>query len=239
MFMFFLSELSTEKVLQIIGYSVLGLLIVVVVLAAILNNKVAFDTRSIAFGGICAALSFTLSFIRIPIGTYGGSITIASMLPIFIFAYVYGFGRGLIVGIVFGVLQFIQEPFVLSLPQFALDYILAFATICLAGVFKKLKSRNASVFLGLGLVCFVRTVFHTIAGVIFFNAGYIAELPFFGASQSFSALIYSLLYNLFYMIPETAILFAVVGSLLLTKYFWTLCNYMKKKEPEKTETSSE
>ena len=240
MFTLLLSELSpVEKSLQIIGFSVLGLLVLSVTLAAVLNNKVPFDTRSIVYGGICAALSFTLSLIKIPIGTYGGSITIASMLPIFIFAYVFGIGKGIIVGVVYGLLQFIQEPFFLSFAQFSLDFILAFAAICLAGVFKKMKSKTTSVFLGLGLVCAIRLAFHTISGIIFFNSGYIATLPFFGTSQNFSAFIYSLLYNSIYMIPETAILFVVVGSLLVSKTFWALCNFMKKEKPKKVETSQE
>ena len=238
MFTLLLDDLSpAAKSLQIIGFSVLGLLVLSVILAAVLNNKVPFDTRSIVYGGICAALSFVLSFIKIPIGTYGGSITIASMLPIFIFAYVFGIGKGLIVGVVYGLLQFIQEPFFLSFAQVALDYILAYATICLAGVFKKMKSKTASVFLGLGLVCAVRFTFHTISGIIFFNSGYIATLPFFGASQNFSAFIYSLLYNSIYMIPETAILFVVVGSMLVSKTFWLLCNYIRKEKPKKIETN--
>ena len=51
----------------------------------------------------------------------GGSVTAASMLPLMLFAYVYGMGPGMLVGAVYGVMQFIIEPIFLSVPPMLLD----------------------------------------------------------------------------------------------------------------------
>ena len=59
------------------------------------------------------------------------------MLFIVLVANWYGVGTGLFVGLAYGILQFIQEPYVLSFFQVCCDYIFAFAALGLAGVFAK------------------------------------------------------------------------------------------------------
>jgi thiamine transporter len=218
----------TEKTMQIIGIAVAGLLLLLVVTIAIFNKKVKFDTRSIVYGGICVALSFALSYVKITFA-FGGSITLAGMLPLFIYCYVFGVGKGLLVGLIYGILQFIQAPYFLNVPQFFLDYILPFAAVGLAGVFKKILPKKTSIMLGLGLFSIVRLACHIVGGITFYNMGYIANLPIFGAGENFSALIYSSLYNMLYMVPETAILYAVLIPMTLTKTFDLLAKMMYPK----------
>ena len=208
-----------------IGAAVIAALLILVIGVSAAVKKSKFDVRAVVYGAVCAALSFALSFAKLPMA-YGGSITLASMLPLFLYCYAFGIARGAVVGTVYGILQFIQAPFFLNAPQFFLDYIIPFAAICLAAVFKKLKSRTASVLLGALLFSAVRLASHVLSGITFFNLGWIVTLPFFGAGDQFSAFMYSLLYNSIYMVPETVILCAALASLTLTKTFDRLIKTM-------------
>lgn len=184
------------------------LIVAVMVLLCFVTKKMT--TRSIVFTGVTIALSFCLSYVKVTPVTYGGSITLASMLPVMIYAYFYGFGPGLLCGVCHGLLQFIQSPYVLTPVTFILDYVLAFASIALVPVFKKIKNNTASLALGITLAYAARFLFHFISGIIYFNLGAIwVDLP------QDSAIIYSLLYNSVYVIPDFFI--AVVSAILLSE----------------------
>ena len=152
-----------------------------------------WTTKKLALGAVCIALSSVLSLVKIIEMPQGGSVTAASMLPIIIFAYAYGAAPGLTLGAVYGILQFILKPYFYSLPQFLLDYPIAFGAIGLAGLFS--KSKNA--YLGLSLGSIAASVGRQIAavasGVLFF-----AEY----APEGMSPIVYSLGYNASYMVPE-------------------------------------
>ena len=62
------------------------------------------------------------------------------MLFICLIGYWYGVRAGIMTGLAYGILQFIQEPYVLSLFQVCCDYVLAFAGLGLAGLFSKSKN---------------------------------------------------------------------------------------------------
>ena len=59
------------------------------------------------------------------------------MLFIVLTANWYGPKTGVMVGLAYGILQFIQEPYVLSFFQVCCDYVLAFAALGVAGFFAK------------------------------------------------------------------------------------------------------
>lgn len=111
-----------------------ALLALVVVLMIITGKRNTFTARSIAYGAISIALSFVLSLIRLFRMPQGGSVTPASMLPLLIYAAVYGIRPGVCCGMAYGVLQFIQGGIVLDPIQFLLDYLLAFAFLGFAGI---------------------------------------------------------------------------------------------------------
>lgn len=52
----------------------------------------------------------------------------------------YGVKTGVLVGFAYGLLQFLQEPYVLSLYQVCCDYVFAFAALGLAGFFRNRKN---------------------------------------------------------------------------------------------------
>lgn len=222
----------TTSLINTITLVVLALVLVVGVAICLSNKTNKQSTRSIVYGGICVASSFVLSYIKVSM-SYGGSITLASMLPLFIYCYVFGIGKGLIVGVIYGLLQFIQGPYFLSVPQFLLDYILPFAGICLAGVFKKAMPKSASIYCGVALFSILRLAFHVGSGLIWFNMGsLVEELPLFGSTAGMGGFIYSLLYNAIYMVPETIILYVAIIALVKSKQFFTLENMMLKAKAE-------
>ncbi|MBE7086699.1 MAG: ECF transporter S component [Clostridiales bacterium] len=133
-----------------------------------------FDTKCIATAGVCVALSFALSYVKIFELPYGGSITLFSMFPVMLFAYVYGIKKGLVVGLLYGMLQAIQDPFIVHPAQFLLDYPIAFAMLgfagCLSG-FNFLKDKPRLKFtLSAAIAGVLRWVCHVFSGVFAFGA---------------------------------------------------------------------
>ena len=59
--------------------SVIILLAVLVIISVFKKN---LTTKTLAFAGLTVATSYALSFLKVSPVTYGGSITLASMLPI-------------------------------------------------------------------------------------------------------------------------------------------------------------
>ncbi|MDO5717493.1 MAG: energy-coupled thiamine transporter ThiT [Tissierellia bacterium] len=150
-------------------------------------------------GGIMIALATVLSFIKLFKMPQGGSITAASMLPIMIFAMRWGVGRGLTVATLYGILQYILEPYFFSPMQVILDYPIAFGLLGLAGIAKghlsspRTKIRWILPSCGLGMLG--RTIAHVLSGVIFFYEYAGAKNPW----------LYSIEYNGSFMLVELII----------------------------------
>ena len=103
------------------------------------SGKKKMGTKQLVFCAMAIALAFLTSYIRIFRLPWGGSVTLCSMLFIVLVANWYGVKTGMLVGLAYGILQFIQEPYVLSFFQVCCDYILAFAALGVAGFFAKSK----------------------------------------------------------------------------------------------------
>ena len=176
---------------------------------------------------VMIALAAVLSLIKIVDLPAGGSVTIASMLPIAIVAYRHGPGFGFLSATVYGLLQQLLGLSALSyvttwqsiVAVILLDYVVAFAVIGLAGIFRKAISHQAlSICIGCFCVCLLRYTCHVISGATVW-AG--LSIP------SEAAMIYSLSYNATYMIPETIIL------LVIAAYIGANINF-KEKRPSRT-----
>ena len=164
-----------------------------------------------------------MSFIKVSPVTNGGSITLASFVPILIYAYVYGPVRGLVAGLIFGVLQFIQSPYMLTPLTFVLDYLLAFAPIFLMGLARLVfKKENTSIFAGTAATYVIRFIVHFFSGLIYFQMGIITE-----GFPADSAAVYSLVYNLVYLVPDMIITMVVLAVLVATKNFPRLVRLMR------------
>lgn len=167
-------------------------------------KKRTWSTYMLATAAVCIAMSFLLSYVKIFSMPVGGSVTVLSMLPIMVFAWVYGVVPGLIAGAALGVLQFIQEPFAYHFIQVLLDYPLAFAMLGLAGIFRNVQKPWA---LPAGVVigCFGRFLCHLISGMVFFSS-------MTSITDFFPTLVSSAIYNGGYMAVE-AVLTGVVAAL--------------------------
>lgn len=117
------------------------------------------------------ALAMVTSYIKVWEMPMGGSVTLLSMLFICLIGYWFGPRYGLITGIAYGILQFVVDPYMVSLPQVLFDYPLAFGALGLSGFFsdKKYGLQTGYVAGVLG-----RFIFSTLSGVIFF-ASYAPE----------------------------------------------------------------
>ena len=87
-------------------------------------------TRMLVQGALCIALAFVLSYIKLFSMPMGGSVTLFSMLPIFVFAWMYGPAAGLLAGFAYSLLQVVQGAYVVHPVQFVLDYFLHGARPC-------------------------------------------------------------------------------------------------------------
>lgn len=171
---------------------------------------------TIATGGICLALAFVLSQIKLFSMPQGGTITPASMLPIFFFCLCFGAKKGLCVAFLYSLLQLIGGYFVHP-AQVLLDYIAAFTALGLSGFFaasakKRLTTSNPiarikmvpfwRIIVAVVFSSAVRCLCHVVAGVIFF-AEYAGEQ---------NVWIYSTGYNASFIAVEAAITCALLAG---------------------------
>jgi thiamine transporter len=160
-------------------------------------------SRVLAEIAIFVALATALSFIIIFQLPEGGSITLASMVPIIWLALRRGTKIGLFAGVVYGVVQLVVMPQIYFLPQVLLDYPLAFGCLGLAGFFQK---RWALV--GVVVAITGRFMMHLISGALFF-ASY--------APAGMNPWVYSAIYNGSYLVPELIISLFVIFLLQKSK----------------------
>lgn len=199
--------------------SAIALAAIVVIVAFVTDRTKGFDTRAITFAAICIALSFALSYIRFVRMPMGGSITFASMLPLMLYSYMFGCKKGLIAGLVYGMLQAIQDAWIFHPAQFALDYLVAFMAIGLTGCLRNvhtLKDRMRTKFtLGSIIAGVTRFISHFFSGVFAFGAYGVTYAEQWNIPALSNPYIYSLVYQSLYIIPEMVIVI-VVGVLMLS-----------------------
>lgn len=175
------------------------------------NTTFEFDSRSIAFAAVCIAMSFALSYIRVFKLPQGGSITLASLLPVMLFSYIFGIKKGFLVGIIYGVLQAIQDPYIIHPAQFLLDYPVAFSAIAFAGVFADVKAFEKAPQVSFLLGAIITGVFRFIAH---FCSGAFAFGAYAGDAGYTNVYLYSLAYNSFVFADILVVI--VIGVILFS-----------------------
>lgn len=201
-----MSVVTPDGGLTTLGYVLCGIAVAALILAAaFLSSKNSshkkLSTKQLVFCAAAMALSFLTSYIKVFSMPYGGSITLFSMLFICLIGYWYGPGVGVMTGLAYGILQFLQEPYVLSLFQVCCDYVLAFAGLGLAGLFHKSKNGLVKGYI-LGIL--VRGLFHTIGGYLYWMDYMPENFP-----QALRNL-YPIIYNYSYLLAEGAVTLAVL-----------------------------
>ena len=178
----------------------------------------------------------------IPEMPFGGQITLVSMLPVVLISYRHGIKWGLVTGLAYAALEMalgaktVAAAFqpgyfgdgvmlVNALIMCALDYVVAFTVLGLGGCFRnRIQNSGLSLMCGSLVALGARYVAHIASGYILFSGW--AEwfftqdgFPAWGAQLAASlspaglGLVYSVVYNGMYMVPEM-IITAVVALLL-------------------------
>jgi len=206
-----LEEGTNMNVLYQGWFWTLVIVIILVVVLALMIRRQVWTAKMLAMGAVCIAMSVLLAAIRLYRLPNGGSITPASMLPIFVFAWIYGVPAGLSVGLVHGILQLTLGAYVLHPVQFLLDYILPFTMLGFAGLFHKMDIKG--LWIGIWVGGALRFIMHLLSGVIFF-ASY--------APEGQSPFVYSFLYNGSYMLPDLILATVIAMIPPVSKLFMRL-----------------
>lgn len=180
----------------------------------------------------------------IPEMPFGGQITLVSMLPVVLISYRHGVKWGLVSGVTYALLEMALGAKTVAaafqpgyfgdgrmifnaLIMCVLDYLVAFTVLGLGGCFRnRIKSPGLGLLCGSLVALGARYIAHIASGYILFSGW--AEwfftqegFPAWGAqlvnslSPNMLGLVYSVVYNGMYMIPEIVI--TAVVSLLLAR----------------------
>ena len=185
-----------------------------------------------------------VSKMLIPEQPFGGQVTLAAMLPVLLIAYRHGLRWGFVASFTYALMEMVLGSKTVAaafqpgyfgdgtmignaLIMCALDYLAAYTALGLAGLFRnRMENKGAALVLG-GLVAMsFRYLCHVASGYVLFSGW--AEwfftqegFPAWGARlvETLSAeglgLVYSLVYNAMYMIPEMVIV--SLAALLLPR----------------------
>lgn len=159
------------------------------------------NIRKLTTCALCIALATILSLIRLYRFPFGGSVTLLSMLVITLPAWIYGPKTGILSGLIYGLLQFVMGPTVISIPQVVLDYILAFSVMGIGGF---VNSGKHSLIKSYSLAVVARWVIATLAGLAWVAAGTTAW-------EGWNPIPYSMVYNGAYIFTEAAITIILIS----------------------------
>ena len=208
-----------------------------------MTNKTKRLTESAMLLAVAIVLEL-VSKMFIPEMPFGGQVTLVSMLPVVLISYRHGVKWGLVTGVTYALLEMalgaktVAAAFqpgyfgdgVMLLNAFimcVLDYLVAFTVLGLGGIFRnRIENRGVALVLGSGVALGARYLSHIASGYILFSGW--AEwfftqegFPGWGASLVASlspnalGLVYSVVYNGFYMVPE--IILTMIAAALLTR----------------------
>lgn len=197
------------------------------------ETKMGNRTQRLVLSAMLIALGTALSLVSIGL-PFGGSVTLAAMVPLVVLSQLYGFRWGALCCGVYGLLQLI-----LGLDNFSyvttiwaviavvlFDYIVAYGVMSLSAIVKGIKNTAVRGAVGALIGCAARFVCHFITGAYVWGVWADATILPKALQDTWlatgKALIYSysFFYNLSYMLPETIITViasaAVMG--ILAKY---------------------
>ena len=192
------------------------------------TQAITVSAVMIAFAVSISAICAVMPFLNLP---FGGGFTIASMLPIIVVSYMYGTKWGLLTAFVYSIMQMLlgfntvsafflpgdsQMVWWRAIIVCLIDYVIAYTVLGFGGVFRKRFGAKKAIVLGSILAISLRYIAHIVSGAIFFGTW--AEwfftqdgFPTWGQAilNTFSgdalAIVYSIIYNGTYMIPEIII----------------------------------
>jgi thiamine transporter len=156
---------------------------------------------------VMVALSGALYLVKVFTLPQGGSITLASMVPVLLLSLRRGPKIGVTAGVIFGLVALVEDVSsgfeVIVFPtQVVLDYPLAFGVLGLAGFLRD------SPLLGVVIGVAARFCSHFVSGILFFASF---------APAGMSAYEYSAIYNGSFLLPEMVITTIIMFGLVRLK----------------------
>ena len=167
-------------------------------------------TRALVYGALCLTLSFVLSYIKLFSMPFGGSITLASMLPLMMYAAAFGPFYGFAAAFAYALLQIVQGAWIVHPVQFILDYFVAFTCLGLPSLFRDKLT------LGVIVAGFSRMLASTVSGAVFFADSGLD----YGIANPWT---YSLLYNMLTIGVDTLICAGVSLVPAIKKLWKSMC----------------
>lgn len=158
------------------------------------QGKAPISTKQLAFCSVAIALGMVTSCLKLFDAPYGGSVTLFSMLFICLIGYWFGLKTGLMAACAYGILQLIVDPYIISIPQMLTDYLFAFGSLGLSGLF---SGKKHGLLKGYLLGVLGRFFFTFLSGMIFFGA--------YAADWGMSVPVYSFVYNGSYIGAEAVL----------------------------------
>ncbi len=159
------------------------------------------------------ATVLSLIAVRFPLLVWGGSVSL-NMLPLLVIAVRRGTAPGLVAGGLYGLVDFMVNPYVVHWVQPLLDYPVAYGLLGVAGL---VAPRVTSALDGsrLGMFTVWLSLGVVLAALGRFSAHFIAGIIFFGeyAPPGQPVWLYSALYNASYVVPSAAA--ALVAALAI------------------------
>ena len=153
-------------------------------------RRIHFTTSMLINVALMLALTIVLHQLRIFHMPQGGSVTLGAMVPLLFLTYRYGAGIGCLAGFVYGVINLMQDAFIVHPLQVLFDYPLPYMALAIAAAVP------GRIYLGAALAFTARFLCHYISGVVFFGSY---------APPDTSPYLYSLVFNATYLVPEAVI----------------------------------
>ncbi len=153
-------------------------------------RRIHFTTSMLINVALMLALTIVLHQLRIFHMPQGGSVTLGAMVPLLFLTYRYGAGIGCLAGFLYGMINLMQDAFIVHPLQVLFDYPLPYMALAIAAAVP------GRIYLGAALAFTTRFLCHYISGVVFFGSY---------APPDTSPYLYSLVFNATYLVPEAVI----------------------------------
>ena len=174
------------------------LAVLIFILGYLQMRRIHFTTGMLINVALMLALTIVLHQLRLFHMPQGGSITLGAMVPLLFLTYRYGAGIGCLAGFLYGMINLMQDAFIVHPLQVLFDYPLPYMALAIAAAVP------GRLYAGAALAFSARFLCHYISGVVFFGSY---------APPDMSPYLYSLVFNATYLVPEALICLVILRIL--------------------------
>lgn len=174
------------------------LAVLIFILGYLQMRRIHFTTGMLINVALMLALTIVLHQLRLFHMPQGGSITLGAMVPLLFLTYRYGAGIGCLAGFLYGMINLMQDAFIVHPLQVLFDYPLPYMALAIAAAVP------GRLYAGAALAFSARFLCHYISGVVFFGSY---------APPDMSPYLYSLVFNATYLVPEAIICLVILRIL--------------------------